>query len=64
MNTTKQLKLWRCVAVIALCALITVSVLYAVGVGWKKPVDAASKEEDAPLSLWNDGFGAKKSLID
>ena len=62
MNATKQLNLWRCVAVIALCALIAVSILYAFGVGWKKP--AAAKNEAVPLSLWNEGFGAKQSLID
>ena len=53
MDKTKQLKLWRCVAVIALCALIAVSILYAVGVGWKTP--AAAKREAEPLMLWNEG---------
>ncbi len=68
MKTTKQLKSWRCVAILALCALIAVSVLYAIGVGWKKPAekpaDAAQTDEPAPLSLWNDGTGAKQDLID
>ena len=62
MNTTKQLKLWRCVAVIALCALIAVCALYAFGVGWK--TFAAAKDKVAPLSRWNEGFGAKQALID
>ncbi|MBR0426225.1 MAG: haloacid dehalogenase-like hydrolase [Clostridia bacterium] len=62
METTKQLKLWRCVAMIALCALIAVSILYAFGVVWKAP--AAQEAKTVPLSLWNDGYGAKQSLMD
>ena len=62
MSTEKQLKLWRCVAVIALCALLIVGALYAAGIGWKTP--EAAKTEAAPLSLWNEGYGAKQSLID
>ena len=62
MSTEKQLKLWRCVASLLLCLLIFVGVLYAFGVGWKTP--EAAKTEAAPLSLWNDGYGAKQSLID
>ena len=61
METTKQLKLWRCVAMIALCALIAVSILYAFGVVWKAP--AAQEAKTVPLSLWNDGYGAKQSLV-
>lgn len=92
METTKQLKIWRAVAVIALCALLTVSVLYACGVGYKNgasdkqsallsdtntsadsktatdAADTKTAEENADpvdaLSLWNEGTGAKKELID
>ena len=60
MSTSKQLKIWRCVAIISLCALIAVSGLYAAGIGWKKAAPAHAE----PLSLWNEGSGAKKSLID
>ena len=60
-NTTKQLKIWRVVAIIALLALVTVSVLYAFGVGYKNSSPAAGTNA---LSLWNDGTGAKKSLTD
>ena len=63
MNTTKQLRIWRCVAAVLFCALIFVSVLYAFGVGWKQPSEAP-KDEAAPLSLWNEGSGAKQALID
>ena len=58
---TKQRNIWRGVAVLALCALIAVSVLYAFGIGRNKT--AAPQKGDA-LSLWNDGTGAKQSLID
>ena len=61
-NTTKQLKIWRIVAVISLCALLTVSILYACGVGYKNPASATAGNK--ALSLWNDGTGAKKSLTD
>lgn len=61
-KTTRELRVWRIVAVILLCALITVSVLYAVGVGYKSSAPLADESE--ALSLWNDGTGAKKSLTD
>ena len=78
-QTKKQLKIWRCVAVIALCALLTVGILYAAGVGYRRaePTPAADTQRNSasenppaptengdPLSLWNDGTGAKKSLTD
>ena len=62
-NTTKQLKIWRIVAIIALVALVTVSFLYAFGVGYTKSETTAADGSTA-LSLWNDGTVAKKSLID
>ena len=61
----KQMKTWRGVAVTAICLLLVVSILYALGVGWKQ--SAAAPEPlagNAPLSLWNEGTGAKNSLID
>ena len=62
-TSTKQLKIWRAVAVIAVCALLTVSILYAFGVGYKKrPVPAVDGK--STLSLWNDGTGARDKLID
>lgn len=62
-SITKQLKIWRCAAIVLLLALIAVSVLYACGVGYKKAAPVQIDGSDA-LSLWNDGTGAKKSLID
>ena len=62
MSIEKQRDLWRCVAVIALCALLIVGALYAAGIGWKS--SASAKTKTGPLSLWNEGYGAKQSLID
>ena len=58
----RKLKIWRVTAIIALCALLTVSVLYAFGVGTKSSVPAMNGTE--ALSLWNDGTGARDKLID
>ena len=61
----KQLKTWRGLAVTAICLLLVVSILYALGVGWKKSAAAAELlAGNDPLSLWNEGTGAKNSLID
>ena len=61
----KQLKIWRGLAVTAICLLLVVSILYALGVGWKKSAAAAELlAGNDPLSLWNEGTGAKNSLID
>ena len=61
-KTAKQMKFWKIVAIVALCALLTVSILYALGVGYKS--SSPVKDTGTPLSLWNDGSGAKQSLID
>ena len=60
----KQLKTWKGLAVTAICLLLVVSILYALGVGWKQ--SAAATEPLAgndPLSLWNEGTGAREHLI-
>ena len=61
-NMTKQLKIWRVIAIIAVCALLTVSVFYAFGVGYKNTSPAIDGVKE--LSLWNDGSGARDKLID
>jgi len=61
-NMTKQLKIWRVIAIIAVCALLTVSVFYAFGVGYKNTLPAIDGVKE--LSLWNDGSGARDKLID
>jgi len=53
--------IWRIVAVIAICAFIAVTVLYAVSAGVKF---AAAVDGNKALSLWTDGTGAKRSLVD
>ena len=58
-----KLKIWQTVAVISLCALLTVSILYAAGIGWKQ-AEPAPVDGNAALSLWNDGTGVKQKLID
>ena len=62
-NTANQLKIWRIIAILSLCALLTVSILCAVGAGWIRP-RPASVDGSKALSLWNDGSGAKAKLID
>ena len=62
-KTAKQLVIWRAVAFLALCAFLTVSILYAAGAGWKKAGTAPQKGEEA-LSLWREGTGARAKLID
>ena len=60
----KQLKTWKGLAITAICLLLVVSILYALGVGWKQ--SAAATEPLAgydPLSLWNEGTGARDYLI-
>ena len=77
---TKQLKIWRITAVLALIALVAVSVLYAVGAGKSTASPAAQPQKETapggqtetapaevpaePLSLWNEGTGARAKLID
>ena len=75
---TKKVKLWRAVALLSLCALVAVSVFYAFGVGQKPAAPApapgetetataapaGTAETPAALSLWNEGTGAKKALLD
>ncbi len=60
--TERKMRIWRAIAVMALCALLTVSVLYAFGVGYKRSEPAVNGTD--ALSLWNDGTGARDKLID
>lgn len=59
----KQLRLWRMVAIIAIIALLAVSILYAIGPKGK-PTGSAGADSGQALSLWNDGTGARENLID
>ncbi|MBQ2062612.1 MAG: DUF3089 domain-containing protein [Oscillospiraceae bacterium] len=59
---SKSLKTWRGVAITAICLLLIVSILYALGVGWKKPASAPAAGNDT-LSLWTADAEAKKELV-
>ena len=61
-NTTKQLRIWRIIAAISICALLAVSALYASGLDFKSSAPVADGTK--ALSLWNDGTGARDNLID
>ncbi|MBE6720620.1 MAG: haloacid dehalogenase-like hydrolase [Ruminococcaceae bacterium] len=67
-NTNKKGVQWKHVAIVAICLLLVVSILYGLGVGYKdncaKTEQAATQTEqgDAVLSLWTDDAPAKKEL--
>ncbi len=48
MNEKRQLMIWRTVAIAALCLLLVVSVLYALGVGWRQEAPAQPEATAAP----------------
>ncbi len=56
----KQLKFWRAAALIAVCLLLVVSTLYALGVGWRQPSRTAAGD---PLSLWTKDAPLKTELV-
>ena len=61
----KQLMIWRVIAIVSICALLAVTFYYAAGAGRKAHSSASSASSAAgTLSLWNEGTGAKKQLID
>ncbi len=73
-----NIKVWKALTAVLLCALIVVGCLYGFGVGWKNNTpavpeqteDAASEPTKEPadaasaLSLWNDDAAAKKALTE
>ena len=68
----RKMKTWRGVALAAICLLLVVSILYALGVGWKTSAPAPEPEaepaveevaESDPLSLWTAGAEAKSALV-
>lgn len=64
-NQDKKLKAWRAGAIVAACLFVVVSVLYALGVGYKKADDGKNNEQPQAqvLSLWNESAEAKKELV-
>ena len=60
----KQLKTWRSIAITAICLLLVVSILYGLGVGWKKnPAVSEPLAGDEPLTLWTADAEARHALI-
>lgn len=53
----KQLMIWRIVSLILLVSLITIVILYVLGVRWKE------KEPDSILNLWNKGSTIFSKLV-
>jgi FMN phosphatase YigB (HAD superfamily) len=63
----KQMKTWRGVAVTAICLLLAVSILYALGVGWKQAGEPAEEPVVVPgdeyLTLWTPESVARAELV-
>ncbi len=59
---------WKSLAMIALCLLLAVSCLYALGVGWKQSPEKAAENQpvsgEEALSLWTADAASKQQLID
>ena len=60
-NLKKQVRAWRIIAVVAICALLTVGILCAYSVGHNTP--ALESNISAELPLWNEGTGARDQLV-
>ena len=61
-NKNHSARTWRIIAIVALCLLVAVSVLYALGIGWKHTDTTTSVAAQAPLSLWTADARAKTEL--
>lgn len=61
----KQLIIWRVISLILLTSLVTVGVLYALGVGWKEENEEKKDEinPDKILSLWNKNSNIYTKLV-
>ena len=62
-NNDHSAKTWRTIAIIALCALIIVAALYALGVGWKQARVDAVNEAEAKAQTTIDGLTADKEAL-
>ena len=63
MKEETQVKTWRGAAVTAICLLLVVSILYALGVGWKKADAPAAVSAAENLTLWTADSAARAELI-
>ena len=59
----KQMKTWRGVAIAAMCLLLCVSILYALGVGWKQAEEPVKVPGDEYLTLWTAESVARAELV-
>ena len=57
----KQLMIWRIVSLILLVSLITIVILYVLGIRWKEKEE--KMEPDSILNLWNKGSTIFSKLV-
>ena len=69
-QTRKKITIWRIISLSLLVCLVTIIILYALGVGWKKEEEKKNKEEkkeekdyESILSLWQPGSAVFTKLI-
>ena len=69
-QTRKKITIWRIISLSLLVCLVTIIILYALGVGWKKEEKKKNKEEkeeekdyESILSLWQPGSAVFTKLI-
>ena len=63
----KTLIIWRVISIFLLVSLITIVILYALGIGWKdkdKDKDKKENTSDSILSLWKEDSEPRKKLVD
>jgi len=66
----KQILIWRILTIFFLIVIITLAILYGLGVGWKE--EKKEEKEETPqeipkeslLTLWKEGAESKKKLIE
>lgn len=63
MKIEKQMRIWRGVAAAAICLLILVSILYALGVGWKNANEPLVVPGDEYLTLWTADSVSRAELV-
>ena len=53
-STQKKLIIWRIISIILIIFLVTIAILYALGIGWKKSEEEIEEiEPNQILNLWN-----------
>lgn len=62
-KTEKQLKVWRCAAILAIIALLVIGIVF-IAAQIKKQSGSKSGKADEAFSLWTEGSEPKKELVD